>query len=470
MPITPLPPSPNGEITHQEVREKINEVIQGSTWMLNTDAFSAPAIAYPSALVDVNSSGTIAPIVLSGSEPIESWSISSGSLPVEFSFDSATGVISYTTTGITGSGTFGVTASNPAGDSSEFLLNWEIRQAQGAAEFLNTLSKYPFLRISTSKSTEVQVMLKQSFYGRAQSTGNATIIEDAAYPIYAGANGDGTWNYLIQVGGYTYWMFYLNSTTDPSTLVDGLVTDLNTSSLGYDLVTPNSDNVTVDGINYPSDRSDVHWGSGIRYIDFGNDSSLEGVMTDAGSWSYGFRLQEDWKPDGMGRGLFTREGRNWLAVAYGHSGTYSEMIFGNGASRTYDSSESTSLPSGGFPAGSFVRVTFDGSTTRFYVNGVMYYDYGTSAYWDGESANSLSLQFSNSTSANADFSSYSYEHTKWQGLIDRIWISNGVVESTDDDGASYPPGATHAWGMSEITGSSFNPSIGSVVGVGVNEV
>ena len=440
------------------------------TWMLETDVFSAPAIAYPSVLIDVNSSGTIDPIVLSGSEPIQAWSIDSGELPAEFSLDSTTGVITYNTGGDSSSGSVSVIATNPVGDSGTFVINWEIREAQGASEFLNTLNKYPFLRISTSKSTEAQAMLKQAFYGKTQSTGNATIIEDVAYPIYVGANGDGTWNYLIQVGGYSYWMFYLNSTTDPSTLANGLVTDLKTSSLGYDLVTPNSDNVTVDGSNYPSDRSDIHWGSGIRYIDFGNDASLDGVMTDAGSWSYGFRLQEDWKPDGMGRGLFTREGRNWLAVAYGHSGTYSEMMFGNGASRTYDSSESASLPSNGFPAGSFVRVTFDGSTTRFYVNGVMYYDYGTTAYWDGASANSLNLQFSNSVSANADFSSQSYEHTKWQGLIDRIWISNGVVESVDDNGTSYPYGATHAWDMSETTGSLFTPSIGSVTGQGVNEL
>ncbi|CAM0102513.1 hypothetical protein VPH209E381_0017 [Vibrio phage 209E38-1] len=439
-------------------------------WMLDTDVFTAPAIAYPSVLVDVNSTGTIEAIVLSGSEPILSWSVASGLLPSEFSLDSGSGTITYTTGGATSSGTAGIVASSPAGESDVFLINWEIREAQGASEFLNTINKYPFLRISTSKSTEAQVMLKQSFYGRTQSTGNATIIEDGAYPIYVGANGDGTWNYLTQVGGYSYWMFYLNSTTDPSTLANGLVTDLKTSALSYDLVAPTSDSVTVDGVNYPSDRSDVHWGSGIRYIDFGNDASLDGVMTDAGSWSYGFRLQEDWKPDGMGRGLFTREGRNWLAVAYGHSGTYSEMIFGNGASRTYDSSETTALPSGGFPTGSFVRVTFDGSTVKFYVNGVMYYDYGTSAYWDGESANSLSLQFSNSASANADFSSYSYEHTKWQGLIDRLWISNGVVESVDDNGTSYPSGTTHAWDMSETTGSSFAPSIGSVTGIGVNEV
>ncbi|CAM0101435.1 hypothetical protein VPH526E571_0006 [Vibrio phage 526E57-1] len=436
-------------------------------WMLSTDTFIAPSIVYPSALLDVDSSGVLTPFVLSGSTPIQSWQVSSGTLPPEFTLDALTGELNYVTTSSTGSGTFGITASNPVGVSDTFLINWEIRESQGAAEFFNTLSKYPFLRISTSNSVENQVLLKQAFYGRTQSTGNGTLIEDTAFPIYVGSNGNNTWNYLIQVTGYSYWMFYANSTTDPATLANGLVTDMKTT-LSYDLVAPVSADVVVDGINFPSDRSDIHWGSGIRYIDFGNDASLNGVMTDSDSWSFGFRLQEDWKPDGMGRGLFTREGRNWLAIAYGHSGTYSEMMFGNGASRTYDSSESTSLPSGGFVAGSFVRVTFDGSTTRFYVDGVLYYDYGTSFYWDGVSANSLNLQFSNSTSANTDFASYSYEHTKWQGLIDRLWISAGSVITTDDTGAAYPTGTTHAWDLTETIGSVFAPSIGTVSGVGVN--
>ena len=462
------------------IRNKLLEEILAATeggggsdarvdWMLATDVFTAPAIVYPSALVDVNSSGTIEPIVLSGSEPIESWSISSGSLPAEFSFDSATGVITYTTTGATSSGIVGIVASNPAGDSSEFLLNWEVREAQGASEFLNTLNKYPFLRLSVGGSSDTQIMLKQEFHGKTTSTSNGTVIGDVAFPIYSASNGDGTFNYLIQVQGYSYWLFYLNSSTDPRDLANGVATDLATSSLSYSLVAPNSDNVTVDSVEYPSDRSDIHWGAGLRYIDFGVDASLDGFLTSAGSWSFGFRLQEDWKPDGMGRGMFTREGRNWLAMAYGHSGTYSEMVFGNGSSRSYDSQEVTGLPSNGFPSGAYVRVTFDGYTTIFYVDGVKYYEYTTSFYWDGVSANSLPLQFSNGVSANQNMID-SYEHTKWQGLIDRIWISNGVVESTDDDGASYPSGATHAWDMSETTGSSFSPSIGSVTGQGINEV
>ncbi len=460
-----------------EIAAKVNEIIDAgvggddprATWMLQSDAFTAPSIAYPSALIDVNTSGVITPVVLSGTTPLTGWSIVAGSIPSEFSFNTTTGVITYATTGATSSGSVSITASNPAGESNLYELTWEVRAAQGNAEFLNTLNKYPFLRLSVGGSSDTQIMLKQEFHGKTTSTSNGTLIGDVTFPIYSASNGDGTFNYLIQVQGYSYWMFYLNSSTDPHDMVNGAATDLATSSLSYSLVAPNSDNVTVDSVEYPSDRSDIHWGSGVRYIDFGVDATLDGFMTDAGSWSFGFRLQEDWKPDGMGRGMFTREGRNWLAVAYGHSGTYSEMMFGNGASRTYDSQETTSLPSNGFPSGSYVRVTFDGSTTSFYVDGVKYYDYTTSFYWDGASANTLSLQFSNSVSANQDMID-SYEHTKWQGLIDRLWISNGVVESGDDNGTTYPTGVTHSWDLDETAGSTFSPSTGSVSGSGKNLV
>lgn len=459
------------------IASKVNEIIEAgtggddprATWMLQSDVFTAPAIAYPSALIDVNTVGTIEPVVLSGSEPITGWAIVAGSLPSEFTFDEATGVISYTTTSATSSGSVSITASNPAGESGLYELDWEIRAAQGNAEFLNTLNKYPFLRLSVGGSTETQVMFKQAFFGKTTATSNGTLLEDSSFPVYVGSNGDGTFNYLIQVQGYSYWMFYIGSSTDPHDLANGLVTDLTTTSLSYSLVAPNSDNVTVDGVEYPSDRSDIHWGSGIRYIDFGVDSSLNGFMTSSGSWSFGFRLQEDWKPDGMGRGMFSREGRNWLAMAYGHSNTYSELVFGNGSSRTYDSSETTSLPSAGFAAGSYVRVTFDGSVTSFYVDGTKYYDYNTSFYWDGASADSLPLQFSNSVSANQNLLD-SYEHTKWQGLIDRLWIANGVVASTDDDGVTFPTGTTHSWDLDETTGSTFSPSTGSVSGTGKNLV
>lgn len=440
-------------------------------WMLSTDVFTSPTIAYPSALVDVNSSGTIQPVVLSGTEPVNSWVVTSGSLPNEFSLNEETGVITYSTTDATSSGSATITASNPVGAGAGFVLNWEIREAQGAAEFLNTLNKYPFMRVTTSNSIDDQILLKLDFHGRTQSTSNGTIIMDSTYPIYAASNGDGTWNYLISPQGYFYWNLYTGCTTDPSTLTNGLVSDITTSQAeSYDLVAQVSSNVIVDGVNYPSDRSDIHWGSGVRYIDFGQDSSLDNFMTDAGAWSFGFRLEEDWKDDGMGRGLFTREGRNWLAIAVGHSGTYSEMAFGNGSSRSYDSQEVNTIPSGGFASGSYVRFTFDGSVVSMYVDGVKYYDHGVTFYWDGQGANVLNLQFSNSVNANANLLSDSYEHTKWQGLISRMWIANGFIVNSDDDGVTYPTDTTHAWDLSETAGSVFSPSVGAVVGNGINQV
>ncbi|CAH9011417.1 conserved hypothetical protein [Vibrio phage 249E41-1] len=441
------------------------------SWMLSTDVFTAPTIAYPSVLVDVNSSGQINPVILSGTSPVNAWNVSSGSLPSEFTLNQETGTITYTTTAITSSGSATIVASNPAGDSAGYVINWGIREAQGAAEFLNTLNEYPFMRVTTSNSIDSQVLVKQQFHGRTSSTSNGTIIEDPVYPIYAASNGDGTWNYLLHPQGYSYWNLYVNCSTDPTTLSHGIASDITTSQAGaYNLVAQASNDVTVNGINYPSDRSDIHWGSGLRFINFGHDTSLDGFMTDAGSWSYGFKLEDDWPDDGMGRGLFTRDGRNWLAVALGHSGTYSEMIYGNGSSRSYDSQEITSIPSGGFSAGSFVRFTFTGSIISMYVDGVKYYDYPVAAHWDGSSANVLDVQFSNGVSANYDFGITAYNYTKWQGLISRLWIANGTLISSDDDGITYPIGTTHAWDLNEVTGSEFSPSIGSVSGSGMNEV
>jgi hypothetical protein len=434
-------------------------------WMLTTDVFTAPTFAYPAAEVNVNSSGTLEPIILSGSEPFTAWAVSSGTLPSEFSFNTTTGVITYTTTGATGSGTFFVTASNPAGTSSEHQIDWEIRASQGILEFTNTLNPYPFMRISTSNTNNTEYYLKTTFHGRTTSTGNGTLIADATKPIYVKDNGNGTWNYLLFPTGYTYWVVFINSSTDPSTLADGVSTDINTG-LTYDLVSPIAEDVTLDGISYPSDRTDVHWGTGFQYLHFGQDASLDNVLTKAGNHSFGFTLVDPWPKDGMGRGMFSREGRNWMAVAIGHSDTYSEMLVGNGASKVYDSSEVTPIPANGFPAGAVVRVTLSGTTLSFYVDGVKYYDYGISSYWDATSANVLDLQFSNPVNRDVHVTSYSYDNTGWQGQIERLWIANGTVVATDDDGVTYPTGTTHAWDLDEITGNTFAPAIGSVTAEG----
>lgn len=437
-------------------------------WVLSTDVFTTPIIAYANLHMQVNSSGDVPVYILGGSEPVQSYRVSSGSLPAEVTLDTNTGTLSYTTTASTSSGSFGITANNPVGDSAEFIVNWEISAPNGIAEFSNSENVYPFLRVTTSNSDSNQFLIKNSFYGTLTSTSSGVINEDSTYPIYTASNGDNTWNYLIKPDSSSYWYFYKNSTTDPATLSNGLSTDIRTSGLTYDLVSPASQDVLVGGVNFPSDRSDVHWGSGINYIEIGNDASLNGVMTRDDSWSFGFTLVDAWKPDGMGRGLLTREGRNWLAMAFGHSGTYSELVYGNGSSRTYHSSESTSLPAGGFPAGAVVRVTFDGSATKFYVDGTMYYNATSSSiYWDGSSADALSLQFSNGVNANANMTSDSYEHSKWQGQISRLWIAAGTVESTDDNGTAYPAGATHAWDLSETTGAGFAASIGSITAQGI---
>jgi len=438
-------------------------------WMLETDVFTAPTFAYPSTEVNVNSSGTIAPIILSGSEPFTAWAVSSGTLPSEFSFDTATGVITYTTTAATGTGTFFVTASNPAGTSAAYQVDWEIRASQGVLEFTNTLNPYPFLRLSTSNTVNTDYYIKAAFHGRTTSTGNGTLIADATRPIYVKDNGDSTWNYLLFPTGYTYWVVFIGSSTDPTTLADGLATDI-TTGLTYDLVCPIAEEVVFDGISYPSDRTDAHWSTGFQYIHFGQDASLDNVLTKAGNHSFGFTLVDPWPKDGMGRGLFSREGRNWMAVAIGHSATYSEMIVGNGASRSYDSSEVNTLPASGFPAGAVVRVTVSGTTLSFYVDGVLYYDYSISSYWDSTSANSLDLQFSNPVNRDVHITSYSYDSTGWQGQIERLWIANGTVVATDDDGITYPTGTTHAWHLDETTGNTFAPAIGSITAVGLKFV
>ncbi|AUR95507.1 hypothetical protein NVP1208B_19 [Vibrio phage 1.208.B._10N.222.52.A7] len=558
-------------------------------WMLETDVFTAPTFAYPTAEVNVDSSGTIAPVILSGSEPFTAWAVSSGTLPSEFSFDTATGVITYTTTAATDSGTFFVTASNPAGTSAEYQIDWEIRVSQGIHEFTNTLNPYPFMRISTSSTDNADYYIKTAFHGRTTGASNGTLIADATRPIYVKDNGNGTWNYLLLPTGYGYWVVFIGSSTDPSTFVDGLSTDI-TTSLTHDLVAPTSQdiaeggatdysvleisgyfgfdgtytrktlpsytlvtgdtfsgnavwklggghymfvkdgasdtalvysefssqwqlitktgydfvnsptnnsnlgfvdslstlfigstayensieqptessefNYTVGATYYPSDRTDVHWGTGFQYIHFGNDASLDNVLTKGGNHSFGFTLVDAWPRDGMGRGLLTREGRNWVAVALGHSDTYSEMIVGNGASRTYDGSEVAPIPVNGFPAGAVVRATVSGTTLSFYVDGVKYYDYSISSYWDATSANTLDLQFSNAPSRDVHTGNYSYDHTGWQGQIERLWIANGTVVSTDDDGVTYPASTTHAWDLDEVTGNTFAPAIGSITAEG----
>ena len=438
-------------------------------WMLSTDVFTAPVIAYQPITAEINSTGSINPIIVGGTEPFESFQISSGTLPSGFSLDGTTGVISWTTGGSTVSPVnVGITATNPVGTSNEYVVAVSVEAPTGRTQYTNDENLYAGVRISTSNSTRSQVFIKQAFHGRTTSTSNGTLIEDAAYPIWVADNGNGTWNYFLFPTGYSYWNYYENSTTDPSTLANGVSTDI-TTSLTYDLVAPIAEDVVHDGVNYPSDLSDTHYFTTRYFLRIGNDSSLNGFLgKGGGDWSFGFRLQRDWKLDGLGRPMFAREGRTWQGIAIGHSATYQNMLYGNGSSQSYDSTEVTPIPSGGFPSGSYVRCTYVGSTFNFYVDGVKYYDYAISAYVDNASSSDLlDLVFGKSVdSDDLTNTNDSYEVSYWQGEIDRMWLSTTGAASTDDNGTTYPTGTTHAWDMTELAGKSFAPSVGSVTMVG----
>jgi len=381
----------------------------------------------------------------------------------------ATGVISWTTGGSTVSPVnVGITATNPVGTSNEYVVAVSVEAPTGRTQYTNDENLYAGVRISTSDSTRSQVLLKQTFHGRTTSTSNGTLIEDAAYPIWAADNGNGTWNYLIFPTGYSYYNFYKNSTTDPSDLANGLATDI-TTSLTYNLVSPTSQNVVHDGVNYPSDLSDIHYFTSRYFLRIGSDASLNGFLGKGGSdWSFGFRLQRAWKLDGLGRPMFAREGRTWQGAALGHSATYQNMIFGNGSSQSYDSTEVTAIPAGGFAAGSYVRCTYVGGTFNIYVDGVKYYDYSISSYVDtASSSDLLDVVFGKSVdSDDLTNTNDSYDLSYWQGEFDRLWIAAATAASADDNGTAYPTGTTHAWDMTELTGKSFAPSVGSVTMVG----
>jgi len=173
-----------------------------------------------------------------------------------------------------------------------------------------------------------------------------------------------------------------------------------------------------------------------------------------------------WQRDGLGRTMFCREGRNFHAIYVGHNDTYTAQIVGNGSTKTYDS-EDIALPAGGFAAGSYVRITFNGSVVDVYVNGTRYWQYNATSYWDSASSTDvLDVVFGKGPESNLYQTNNNYFHGFWQGQIERLWVANGTVVASDDDGATYPTGTTHAWDLDEVTGADFYAAIGSIDAVG----
>ncbi|CAL9978544.1 hypothetical protein VPHD260_0100 [Vibrio phage D260] len=435
------------------------------TWMLSTSVFSAPVIGYQAFNMQINSTGTFSPVALGGTEPFTSYAVTTGALPAGVTLNAETGVVSYNTGGTTESGSVGITAYNPVGASTEYTVNYNIAAPQGAEEFTNSLNKYPAMWVSTSNSNDTQVMIKHPTFTGTVASGT---MSTGNYPVYTASNGNGTWNVMINDTGTTYWRLYINSAIDPATYADSLVTDLNTSALTYDLVTPNSQDVLVDTLNYPSDQTDVHYITSQNYLALDASASLDGFMSRNSVWSFGFRLEEDIPTDGLGRVLFSREGRNWAGMYVGHNGTYTNLLYGNGASTSYTGD--TTYPSSGFSAGQYVRVTFAANVLKVFVDGTEYFS-STSAYiyWDtATSANSLPVHFGRGVGSNSAQTNYSYHHSYWQGTISRLWIANGLEITTEDDGTTFPVGSTHTWLLDETSGTTMIAQSGGVAITGVN--
>ena len=113
------------------------------TWMLDTDTFTIPSIVYTENNIEVETVGSLTPVVLAGTQPITEWAVI-GTLPPEFTFDSDTGVISYDTTGsVASSGSFQVTADNPKGTSDPYDFDWEISSGNGISQYTNSDNIYP---------------------------------------------------------------------------------------------------------------------------------------------------------------------------------------------------------------------------------------------------------------------------------------------------------------------------------------
>ena len=426
-------------------------------WALSTPIFTAPSVVYPDRNFQLDSTGTVTPVVISGTEPILSWQ-TSGTIPSEFSFNSLTGILTYDTNGSVGSsGSFQIRAANPAGFSDWYDFDWSIDSGQGISEYTNNLIPYAALRLSPASYPSSKVFSKLGFFGKTTNIFDGTIIEDSNYPIYVTSNGDGTFDYLLLPNGYTYWLLFQNSITDPHDLIDGYSSDL-TYSLGVEFVCPVSDNFTLDGVIYPSDQTDVHYLTTTKYIEVGTDSSFDGFMCSDVSWSCGFKLEQFMPLDGLGRIMFSRFPRNWFGFYLAHSSNRTRGIYGNGSNRSNQGN--SSYPSTGLAAGTRLHFTYDTSDLNIYADGVLLFSLNVSDTFDpSSSANGLEIRFGMSPESDADQNSITHFHGFYQGLISDLWISNNSVE---DGSLGIPSDCSHSWSLNETTGNTFAASKGGI--------
>lgn len=339
--------------------------------------------------------------------------------------------------------------------------------SNGIAEFTNSETLYPSMRVFETVDDFSQIMTKLAFTGKATSSSDGTIVSSSD-AIFVSDNGNSTWNYLM-FDGSSDWRIYKNSTTDPTNIANGYVSDL-TNSLTTSSLEPESDNFTSGGIRYASNRAQAAYRSTTKYINFGADASLDNFMTKSAAWSYGFKLVDPWPLDGMGRPMFCRQGGNFFGGGWAISGgSAQEVFFGNPFIGQFDEgTEYNTIPASGFSPGDYVRVRYDGATyVYFHVNGTQYYRANVTSYWEnGAASNSQNVVFGYAYGSNDYQGNNNYERAFWVGRISRLWVANGYFVSEDDDGTNFPTNTTHSWLMSETTGITFSANTGSVNGVG----
>ncbi len=439
-------------------------------WILSSSLFATPEISYLDAEIHFNTTGSIIPRVDAGTLPFDLWQVASGTLPAGFTLNSETGEITYTSGATAASGVFGITATSPAGTSAVAMVSWDIVPLPVLVEFY-TGGVYNSMRLSTAHNDDEKIYTKAEYTGCTTSSRDGTLL-DSNNPIYTSDNGNGTWNYFMCPHGYSYWILYTNVTTDPTTLYTGLVTDIVTNSSSA-LVSRVADDVVLNDAHYPVDQTDVHYLGNLTQLQLGSDDTINGFLADDKLWSYGFTAVDAIPRDGLSRVLFTRETSNFTAFYLGQNDRnrlitddiYSKSVAGNGVKIGHSGDPIAIIPTEGIAAGSRIRVTYDGLTQKLFVDSNLYWEWeDIGQYWDPAAVvNSLSVTFGQSVRSNVFDENGKVNVATWQGRINRLWISNGVVEDSDISASSYPSSITHSWDMNETSGGTFSSSYGNII-------
>jgi len=376
-------------------------------------------------------------------------------------------------------GTVDIKSENPAG-SYTYTLTWEVQEPNGIAEFTNSEEIYTALRSNAFNFTSINFAKIEGLTGGIDSSYVFTNTEPSQvyYHFYPIPSDTYSHAYLMQHTDSSYWYMF-KSNVEPVNVVNGLDLADSLSSIAYELTASDSEQVTIAGIKYPVD-DDLTWITAQHYIDVGNDVSLNGFMSSNQNWSYGFKAVDTILGDFLGRPMFCRDGGNYLGwKAFNDTNEY--IFFGNNSSPSFFNYTPPSVTIPTINPGDWVVVSSVSGDITFYINGTAHLTaYSVGSEWNTDILSNLQdLHFGRSVISNQDLASFNQQVGSgfWQGRIEELFICNGTaLNSTQVSEISALPGSiststnyasvTHAWTLSETTGSSFAALKGGVPGVG----